>query len=114
MLRRKFTPRISVVQDEDGKILQSQDEIIQQWTKYCSSLYKDQKGCDSMIKDLEMITPTSTEEPQNILYSEVEEAMRTLKRNKSPESDEITAQMIQTAGEQLVRQIHLLCNKVWN
>ena len=61
-----------------------------------------------------MITPTSTEEPQNILYSEVEEAMRTLKRNKSPESDEITAQMIQTGGEQLVRQIHLLCNKAWN
>ena len=41
MLRRKFTPRINVIQDQDGKILQSQDEIIQQWTKYCSSLYRD-------------------------------------------------------------------------
>ena len=29
MLRRKFTPRISVIQDQDGKMLQSQDEIIQ-------------------------------------------------------------------------------------
>ena len=114
MLQRKFTPRVSVIQDQDGKILQSQDEIIQQWTKYCSSLYKDQGGGDSMTKDLEMITPTSTEEPQNILYSEVEEAIRTLKRNRSPGSDEITAEMIQAGGEQLVRQIHLLCNKAWN
>ena len=64
-----------------------------------------------MAKDLEMITPTSTEEPQNILYIEVEEAIRTLKRNKSPGSDGITAEMIQTGGEQLVRQIHWLCNK---
>ena len=58
-------------------MLQSEDEIIQQWTKYCGSLYKDQGGGDTMTKDLEMITPTSTEEPQNILYSEGEEALRT-------------------------------------
>ena len=114
MLRRKLTPRISIIQDQDGKILQSQDEIIQQWTKYCSSLYKDHGGGDSMARDLEMIAPTSIEEPQNILYSEVEEAMRTLKRNKSPGSDGITAEMIQEGGEQLVRQIHPLCNKAWN
>ena len=67
-----------------------------------------------MTKDLKMITPTSTEKPQNILYSEIEEAIRTLKRNKSPGYDEITAEMIQAGEEQLVRQIHLLCNKVWN
>ena len=29
MLRRKITRRISVIQDQDGKMLQSQDEIIQ-------------------------------------------------------------------------------------
>ena len=36
MLRRNFAPRISVRQDQDGKMLQSQEEIIQQWTKYRS------------------------------------------------------------------------------
>ena len=64
-----------------------------------------------MTMDLEMITPTSTEELQNILYSEGEEATRTLKRNKNPESDGITAEMIQTDGERIVRQIHVLCNE---
>ena len=67
-----------------------------------------------MTKDLEMITPTSTGEPRNILYSEVEETIHTLKRNKSPGSEEITAEMIQAGGEQLVRQIHRLCNKAWS
>ena len=106
ILRRKFTPRISVIKDQHGKVLQSQDEIIRQWTKYCSSLYKDQGESDSMTKGLEMISPTSTEEPRNILYSEVEEAIRTLKRNKSPRSDRIIAEMIQAGGGQLVPQIH--------
>ena len=64
--------------------------------------------------DLEVITPTSTEDPQNFLYFEVEEAILTLKRNKSPGSDEITAEIIQAGRKQLVRQIYLLCNKAWN
>ena len=67
-----------------------------------------------MARDFKKMTPTNIEEPQNILYSEVEEAMRTLKRNKSPRSDGITAEMIQAGGEQLIRQIHWLCNKAWN
>ena len=65
-----------------------------------------------MARDLKKITPASAEELQNILYSEVEEAIRTLKGNKSPGSDGITAEMIQAGGKQLVPQIHRLCNKV--
>ena len=67
-----------------------------------------------MVRDLEEISATSTEEPQNILYSEEEEAISTLKRNDSPGSDGITAEIIRAGGKQLVRQIHQLCNKVWS
>ena len=102
------------MQDQDSKILQSQDEIFQQWTKYCSSLYKNHKGGDSMARNVEKITPTSTEESQNILYSEVEEAMRALKSNKRLESHGNTVEMIQAGVEQLVRQIHRLCNETWS
>ena len=55
-----------------------------------------------MARDLKKIIPTSTGEPQNILCSEVEEAIRTLKRNKSPGSDGITAEMIQAGEDQLL------------
>ena len=67
-----------------------------------------------MTKDLEIITPTSTEELQDILYSEVEEAIPTLKRKKSQASHGITAEMIQAGGEQLPPQTHLLGNKPWS
>ena len=74
-------PRITAIQDQDGKILHSQDEIIQRWTKHCSSLYRNHNGGDIKVKDLKKITLTSTGEPQHSLHSKVEEAIRTLKRN---------------------------------
>ena len=74
--------------------------------KYCSSLYKDHGRGNNMAKDLEKITSANTEEPQSILYSEVEEAIHILERNKSPGSNGITAEMIQAEKEQLVQQIY--------
>ena len=58
-----------------------------------------------MARNLETLTSTSTEEPQNILYCELEETMGTLKRNRSSGFDGITLEMIQAGEEQLVRQI---------
>ena len=65
-----------------------------------------------MASDFKKMTLTSTEKPKNILYSEVEEAISALRRNKSTGSGRVTAEMIQAEGQQLVRQIHGLCNKV--
>ena len=52
-----------------------------------------------MLKELEEITLPNNEEPPRLLYSEVEGAVDTLKRNKSPGSDGITAEMRQAGGE---------------
>jgi hypothetical protein len=67
-----------------------------------------------MVKELEEITPPKNEDPQGILYCEVQSAIHALKRNKSPGSDGITTKMLEAEGEQLARKIHKLCNKVWN
>lgn len=95
-------------------MLQSKDEIKHRWTKCCSSLYKHHGGGDEMVKELDEITPLNDDVPQDILYAEVEKAIRSLKSHKSPGSDGITAEMLQAGGEQLTRQIHNLCNKAWH
>ena len=48
------------------------------------------------------------------MYSEVQTAINSLKRNKSPGSDGVTAEMLQAGGEPLSRQIHKICNKAWH
>ena len=67
-----------------------------------------------MARNFENVTHASIEEPQNILYYEIEGSICTLKRNKSQKCDGVTAKMLQEDGKQLVRQIYRLCNKVWN
>jgi hypothetical protein len=74
-LKNKFVPRLNVIRNAEGTILQSKDEIKQRWTQYCSSLYKDHGGGDEMVKELEEITPPSDEDPQDILYAEVQKAV---------------------------------------
>ena len=114
MLRKEFAPRLNVIRNQEGTILQTNDDIKRRWTQYCSSLYKDPGGRDEMAKELEDIAPPGDEDPQDILYSEVQTAINSLKRNKSPGSDGITAEMVQAGGEPLSQQIHKLCNKAWH
>jgi hypothetical protein len=45
---------------------------------------------------------------------EVEIAIAKLKKCKSPGSDQILAELIQTGGEMLLSAIHKLINSVWN
>ncbi|CAF4556575.1 unnamed protein product, partial [Rotaria magnacalcarata] len=89
-----------MIRNQDGTMQQSKEGVKQRWTQYYSGLYKDEGGGDEMVKELEGISPSYKEGPQDILYSEVEEAIQTLKSNKSPGSDGITAEMIQAGGEQ--------------
>ncbi|CAF2133571.1 unnamed protein product [Rotaria magnacalcarata] len=93
---------------------QSKDNVKERWTQYCSDLYKDDGGGDEIVRELENISPSYQDDSQDILYSEVNQAIQSLKSNKSPGPDGITAEMIQAGGEQLIHQIHALCNKAWN
>jgi hypothetical protein len=45
---------------------------------------------------------------------EVEIAIAKLKKYKSPGSDQIPAELIQTGGEMLLSTIHKLINSIWN
>ena len=47
-------------------------------------------------------TTTSTIDPQSILLSEVEAAIKRLKRNKAPGEDNITGGILQDGGEAMI------------
>ena len=49
----------------------------------------------------------------DILLSEVENAIDKLNNNKSPGIDEIPAELIKAGGPQMAKEIHLICNKIW-
>ncbi|CAF3296321.1 unnamed protein product, partial [Rotaria sp. Silwood2] len=109
-----FAPRLNLLRSHDGNLLQSKEAIKKRWTQYCSNLYKDNGGGDIIIKELEQISPPIQQESHDILFSEVEQAIQSLKKNKSPGLDGIQAELLQSGGESLAYEIHKLCNKIWH
>ena len=49
----------------------------------------------------------------DFLPDEIEQAIKNLKVNKVPGEDNITAEMIQAAGESSIKMMHLLYNKMY-
>ncbi|CAF5212361.1 unnamed protein product, partial [Rotaria magnacalcarata] len=59
-----------MIRNQDDTMQQSKEGVKQRWTRYCSELYKDEGGGDEMVKELEGISPSYKEDPQDITYSE--------------------------------------------
>ena len=110
--KQEVCAKLTMVEDHNGSTLQSKEPLIQKWTQYCRYLSIDRERVDEVVKALESIVPPVNEDAKDILYSEAEEAIRSLKRHKTPNADRITAEMFQAGGENLVRQLHELCNNV--
>src|SRR6218665_2772834 len=79
--------------------------------------FLDRSKNKELVDELERIAPIrneeDTEEEDNTLYEEVEKAVSQLKKNKSPGTDGITGEMIQTGGERMTEEIHKLCRQAW-
>ncbi|PNF42964.1 hypothetical protein B7P43_G11334 [Cryptotermes secundus] len=83
--RRGYQPSSNLVKDENGDLLADSHNILNRW-----------RNCFS---------------PNHL---EVESAIAKLERNKSPGSDQISAELIQANGEILRSGIHKLVNYIWN
>ena len=71
--------------------MDGQGNIRKRWTAYCSNLYEDKDESNiQLLDDLQKITPPPLDdENDNIMYEEVEKAIKQLKRNKCSRADEI-------------------------
>jgi len=114
LLKKKYLPKLTVIRNQDSTIVQSKAGIMQRWTQYCSGLYEDKGDGEKMVKELENITPSYDNDPNGILYGEIEAAINKLKKNKSTGTDQITAEMLQAGGKQPIHKIFELCNRAWD
>ena len=87
------------------------NKILQRWTEYCSELYNyELNGDDSVLE----VQESKNDDSENlILKSEVEEAIKMLKKGKSPGVDNIPGELIQAGGEFMSTALLHICNKIW-
>lgn len=113
-INRSWKSKQSAIKDKNGKMLQEKEEVKKRWTEYCSGLYTDSGNSDTVIAELDQISPPpNDDETHSILYEEVEAAVKRLKKNKSPGIDDITGEMIQAGGDRVTEEIHEICKQIW-
>ena len=87
--------RISTVQDKSRNSLTKDRKIITRWTEYCSDLYNHDTQGDRAVAT----RPHSINQDDSPILSEVEAAVKSLKKWKSAGVDNIPAELVQAGGE---------------
>jgi hypothetical protein len=104
--RKGYQPKTNLVKDERGDLLADPQKILTRW-KNCFCQLLNVQGPGGIRQ-----TEIHTAEPfvPDPSASEVEVAIRKMKRYKAPGSDQIPAEIIQAGGKHCVlRYINLLC-----
>jgi hypothetical protein len=96
------------VKDENGDLLADSRNILNRWKNYFSQLL------NVHVSDVRQIVHTADPLVPGPSRLEVEIAIATLKKYKSPGSDQIQSELIQAGGEILLSTICKLINSVWN
>ena len=105
-LTSTFQPTHRVIKDDKGKILTESGEIKERWKNYCEDMYNP----NHLVTDTE--EELMEEDHREPLITEIEWAIKNLKKEKSPGIDNITAEMIQASGG--IKVYYEMCKKIWN
>ena len=94
------------MKDKTGKVTNDRDEILEISSKFYQELYSSRKT---------VAPPTefrNTEEVPPFLPEEVSSALNNMKNSKAPGLDGLTSEMIKLGGEQIIKEITELFNKI--
>jgi len=110
-LTTEWKPKCFVVEDKDGNLLTQAEDVTERWRQYCDELYNHKANTsDNSLKDIQQTISSEEEDEPPILRQEIEEAVRKLKCNKSPGTDNIPAELLKAGGENMVDILLKICN----
>ena len=102
--------KVTTVQNCSGKCLTEERQILNRWTEYCSKLYNHKASGDPSVLNCPQ---TDTEDDHPTLRREVDAAVQSLKKGKSAGVDNIPAELVQAAGEDVITALTIVCSKIW-
>jgi hypothetical protein len=109
-VRAGFQPRLNFCKDKEGNLITSEEKIMDCWVERFSELVNKGTLVEEEGEEDEGIEIRNIEEetipPPTLM--EVRDQIMILKRNKAPGDDNITAEMIKYAGEEMVEAIYTI------
>ena len=108
-LTSEFKPKCSVVEDKKGKLLTKPDEVTKRWRQYCEELYNHNANTsEECLEEIDLPLPEIEESP--IIRSKIEEALKKLKCNKAPGTDNMPAELLKSGGDIMIEMLLKICN----
>ena len=102
--------KATTIQDCSGKCFTEEQDILNQWTEYCSELYNHKAYGDLSVLNC---SHTDTEDDHPILPKDVGAAVQSLKKGKSAGVDNIPAELVQAGGEDVIATLTTIYKKIW-
>jgi len=106
---RSFKPRYTMIRMKYGTLLTENDKIVKAFkSKFTTLLNQPRRNviseeCDTVEQDIEWPS-----------IEEVDTGLDILKSGKAPGADYIVPECLKNGGEQLIKQLHKLINKIWD
>ena len=101
--------KTTTVQDRSGKCLTGEQEMLNRLTEYCSELYNHNANGDPSALNCPQ---TDTEDDYPILRQEVGAAVQLLKKGNSVGVNNISGELVQAGGEDVITALTTICNKI--
>jgi len=105
-----YQPRTNIAQDEKDDLVADSQSILARWRNYFSQLLNVYEVNDVRQTEIHTAEPV-VPEPS---VSEFELAIEKLKSHKSPDTDQIPAELIKAGGKTIRCEIHKLIISIWN
>ena len=100
----------NTIQDKNRNCPTETLDILKRWTEYCEELYRHTVEGNSEVL---IVPPVRNTDNYPILPEEVEAAVKSLKKGKSPGIDTIPGELVQAGRDAVISALHKICNKIW-
>ena len=99
---------ISEMKTEEGDIVTNREDIL----KVCANFYKDLYSSQNNNPSISIDTSPDKSEVPPFIDSEIERALRDMKKKKAPGNDQLTTDIIKIGGEEALKQITKIFNAI--
>ena len=111
-LKQGFKPRVDFCKDQEGNLIGERNGILERWTEHFSNLLKSNTDIESHTR-IPIIASYEGEQQFLPRKDEVLFVIDSLRNNKAPGEDGITAELIKYGGEKLKHNIVCLVQNIW-
>ena len=108
--RKRFQHNLKACKDNIGKLIEGDDKILERCVTYFETQFEKEYSEEESDEELFLAAEPLVKEPSQ---EEMEKAMCNLKIHKVPGEEDIIAELIKNANQELKRRLHALICKIW-